>query len=109
ALVLVLGSSVLLPLPAAVSAKERGGRKVKIATACVRECVCCRPIYPARQSTLFGTCGASAGDTQEREQPKRFFVLSLPFQVLAYIFTARRVLPSVSLVDILVEFCVLPT
>ena len=56
-------------------------------------CVCCHPIYTGRQ-----TCGhTSRGHTG--------FVY-LPSAVLALIFLARRIQPSLLLVDREVEFCV---
>ena len=65
---------------------------------CVRVCVCCHPIYSGRQ-----TCrGTSRGHTGGRSH--RF--LYLPSAVLALIFIARRIQPSLSLVDRDVEFCV---
>ena len=57
------------------------------------QCVCYHPIYSGRQ-----TCGrTSRGHTG---------FLHLPSAVLASIFSARRIQPSLSLVDRKVEFCV---
>ena len=56
-------------------------------------CVCCHPIYSGRQA-----CGrTSRGHTG---------FLRLPSVVLALIFIARRIQPSLSLVDRKVESCV---
>ena len=57
-------------------------------TTSVARC-CCYPIYSGRQ-----TCGCTTG------------FLHLPSAVLALIFFARRIQPSLSLVDREVEFCV---
>ena len=57
-------------------------------------CLCCRPIYSGRQA-----CG--------RTSRGRTGFLHLPSAVLALIFPARRIQPSISLVDLEVEFYVL--
>ena len=60
---------------------------------CACLCVCCHPIHSGRH-----TCGrTSRGHTG---------FLHLPPAVLASIFIARRIQPSLSLVDREVEFCV---
>ena len=63
-------------------------------------CVCSYPIYSGRQ-----VCGRiPAGVTQEEGHTG---FLHLPSAVLALIFLARRIQPSLSLVDREVAFCVL--
>ena len=69
---------------------------VQAAIECV--CVCCHPIYSGRQ-----TCGRTAGVTQEEGHTG---FSHLPSVMLALIFIARRVQPSLSLVDREVEVCV---
>ena len=66
---------------------------------CVCVCVCCHPIYSGSQ-----VCGrTNRGVIQEEGHG----ILHLPSVVLALIFLARRIQPSLSLVDREVEFCVL--
>ena len=60
--------------------------------------VCCHPTNSGRQ-----TVDAPAGVTQEEGHTG---FLHLPYAVLALIFIARRIQPSLSLVDREVELCV---
>ena len=71
-----------------------------------RVCVCYHPIYSGRQTT----CGrTSRGHTGSRKRSHRIKeghtgFINLPSAVLALIFIARRIQPSLSLVDREVEF-----
>ena len=64
-------------------------------------CVCCQPTYSGRQVWFVGR--TSRGVTQEEGHTE---FLHLPSAVLALIFIARRIQPSLALVDREVEFCV---
>ena len=66
-------------------------------------CVCCHPIYSGRQ-----TCGRTTSRGVTQEDCHTGFI-HLPFAVLALIFTARRIHPSLSLFDREVELLCIPT
>ena len=64
-------------------------------------CVCCYPIYSGRQA-----CGRTSREVTQEEGNTGF--LHLPSAGLALIFIARRIQPSLSLIDREVVFFVYP-
>ena len=66
---------------------------------CMHVCVFCYPIYSGRQN-----CGWMRLPGSHRREVTQDFHSHFPSAVLAFIFIARRIQPSISLVDREVDF-----